>query len=106
MLRAIYISRESAANVGYKVHSPKVVQLKPHDLSQARSHMFTGVTLVVLSGWITASLVNDFLFLKETLVSSFIIVCLLFMKRSDDGKEHQGPSKKVYDLSRVRKANV
>ena len=39
-------------------------------------------TLIVLTAWVTLSLVNDYLFLKEIISSSFIIACLLFLSRT------------------------
>ena len=79
-------SRESKGRTGSKGRDPKVVRLNPRDESESRSILFPIVTLFVLAAWITASAVLDSLFLKEALVSSFIITCLLFHRGSATDK--------------------
>jgi hypothetical protein len=79
-------SGQSTNRAGSEGRDPKVVRLNPRDESESRSILFPIVTLFVLAAWITASAVSDSLFLKEALVSSFIITCLLFHRGSARGK--------------------
>ena len=86
MQSVLNLSRQSTGRPGVENREPKVVRLNPEARSENRSNMFPIVTLFVLAAWITASILSDFLFLKEALVSSFIITCLLFQKKSATGK--------------------
>ena len=86
MQSVLNLSRQANGRSGIEDRDPKVVRLNPGAQSENRSNMFPIVTLFVLAAWITASVVSDFLFLKEALVSSFIITCLIFQRRSVTGK--------------------
>ncbi len=57
--------------------------MNPQVRSLSRPRVFTMATLIVLTAWVTVSLINDYLFLKEIISSSFIIACLLFLSRSN-----------------------
>ena len=82
MARALQIKQESNDHAYFQSRQPKVVQLHPVVKSNRRTAVSSVVTLLVLAIWIGTSLLSDSLFLKEALVSSFIIVCLLFFKRA------------------------
>ncbi len=65
-----------------KKKSTKVVQLPTSRKAVNSSRMAVGMTFVVLMAWISLSLANDSLFLKESLVSSFIIGCSVSFNKS------------------------
>ena len=62
--------------------STKVVQLPASRRRINASRMAVGMTMAVLVAWILLCLLNDSLFLKEALVSSFIIGCSVLFNKS------------------------
>ena len=62
--------------------SIKVVQLPASRKRIFKARMSMGMTLAVLVAWISLSLLNDSLLLKEALVSSFIIGWSLLYNKS------------------------
>ncbi len=62
--------------------SVKVVQLPTSKKGIMAARTSVVMTLAVLVAWISLSLLNDSLFLKEALVSSFIIGCSVLFNKS------------------------
>jgi hypothetical protein len=67
-----HVGKEQIGSISMTIGSKSPDQIQIH----------TAATLCALVIWIAVSILNDFLLFREVLASSFIIVCLMVLKRA------------------------
>jgi len=85
MLRAIKPMHLREDRLQHNEVQFKVIKPVKAEDTKMKLDVLPVVCLVVLGSWIAMSLMNQSIFLKEALVSSFIIACLLFFRFAGAG---------------------
>lgn len=69
-----------------KTDRSKVIRIRAASSSSLARWCSFAAALCILALWATASILNDFLLFKEVVTSSFIILCLLFFKWTEQDR--------------------